>query len=155
MQDAHKRQTPGGAARPRGNAYQEPAGGALVLPCVSAEAMKAHLAEISTQIAAGAHAILILDGAGCHQSRGRPRLPNNISLLKPPPHCPELNPVENIREFSQGKRTQQPRLRQSLTPAATPGTPSSQTQNASPPLPNANGHRSQSDAVGVIRSCLL
>ena len=74
-------------------------GAALVLPCVSAEAMNAHLAEISTQIAAGAHAVLILDGAGWHQSGGRLRLPNNISLLKLPPYCPELNPVENVWEF--------------------------------------------------------
>jgi len=61
------------------------AGAALVLPCVSAEAMNAHLAEISTQLAAGAHAILVLDGAGWHQSGGRLPLPNNISLLKLPP----------------------------------------------------------------------
>ncbi len=65
-------------------------GAALVLPCVSAEAMNAHLAEISTQVAAG---------AGGHQSGGRLRLPENISLLALPPYCPELNPVENVREF--------------------------------------------------------
>ena len=74
-------------------------GAALVLPCVSAEAMSAHLAEISTQVAAGAHAVLVLDGAGWHQSGGRLRLPNNISLLSLPPYCPELNPVENIWAF--------------------------------------------------------
>ena len=78
------------------------AGAALVLPCVSAEAMNAHLAEISSQVAAGAHAVLVLDGAGWHQSGGRLRLPDNISLLKLPPYCPELNPVENIWEFLRG-----------------------------------------------------
>lgn len=77
-------------------------GAALVLPCVSAEAMNAHLAEISTQIAAGAHAVLILDGAGWHQSGGRLRVPENISLLPLPPYCPELNPVENVWEFLRG-----------------------------------------------------
>jgi len=61
--------------------------------------MSAHLAEISTQVAAGAHAVLVLDGAGWHQSGGRLRLPNNISLLSLPPYCPELNPVENIWAF--------------------------------------------------------
>ncbi len=75
------------------------AGAALVLPGVSAEAMTAHLAEISTQVAAGAHAVLILDGAGWHQSGGRLRVPNNISLLPLPPYCPELNPAENVWEF--------------------------------------------------------
>ena len=79
-------------------------GAALVLPCVSAEAMNAHLTEISTQVAAGAHAVLVLDGAGWHQSGGRLRLPNNISLLKLPPYCPELNPVENIWEFLRGNQ---------------------------------------------------
>ena len=74
-------------------------GAALVLPCVNAEAMNAHLAEISSQIAAGAHAVLILDGAGWHQSGGRLRLPDNISLLPLPPYCPELNPVENVWQF--------------------------------------------------------
>jgi hypothetical protein len=74
-------------------------GAALVLPHVSAEAMNAHLAEISTQIAAGAHAVLVLDGAGWHQEGTRLRLPPNISLLRLPPYCPELNPVENVWEF--------------------------------------------------------
>ena len=41
---------------------------ALVLPNANAEAMSLHLAEIAKQVAAGAHAILILDGAGYHQS---------------------------------------------------------------------------------------
>ena len=64
--------------------------------------MTAHLAEISTQVAAGAHAVLILDGAGWHQSGGRLRLPQNISLLALPPYCPELIPVENVWEFLRG-----------------------------------------------------
>ena len=64
--------------------------------------MTAHLAEISTQVAAGAHAVLVLDGAGWHQSGSRLRLPENISLLGLPPYCPELNPVENVWEFLRG-----------------------------------------------------
>ena len=40
---------------------------ALVLPCANAEAMNLHLEEISKQVAAGAHAVLALDGAGYHQ----------------------------------------------------------------------------------------
>ena len=36
----------------------------LVLPVVNTAAMNAHLAEISRSVASGAHAVLILDGAG-------------------------------------------------------------------------------------------
>lgn len=67
---------------------------------------------------------------------------NNPSLLKLPPYRPELNPVEDIWEFLRANQLSNrvfDTTRQSLTPAATPGTPSSQTQNASAPLPNANG----------------
>jgi len=49
-----------------------------------------------------AHAVLILDGAGWHQSGSRLRVPDNISLLGLPPYCPELNPVENVWEFLRG-----------------------------------------------------
>ena len=90
------------------------AGAALVLPRVSAEAMNAHLAEISTQVAVGAHAVLVLDGPtgqarglkahGWHQSGGRLQLPGNISLLPLPPYCPELNPIENVWEFLRGNQ---------------------------------------------------
>ena len=41
-------------------------GAALVLPFVNTEAMNLHLAEISTQVTPGAHAVLTLDGAGWH-----------------------------------------------------------------------------------------
>ena len=74
-------------------------GAALVLPNVDAEAMTLHLAEISRRVAPGAHAVVTLDGAGWHQTGGRLRLPDNISLLKLPPYSPELNPVENIWQF--------------------------------------------------------
>jgi len=61
-------------------------GAALVLPCANARTMNKHLAEISTQVAAGAHAVILLDGAGWHQTGGKLRLPQNISLLKLPPY---------------------------------------------------------------------
>jgi len=69
---------------------------ALVLPTVSTEAMSLHLAEINTQVASGAHAVTILDGAGWHQTGGKLRMPDNISLLPLPPYSPELNPVEIV-----------------------------------------------------------
>ena len=74
-------------------------GAALVLPDVNSAAMNLHLAEISRQIAPGAHAVLMLDGAGRHQTGGKLRIPDNISLLRLPPNSPELNPVENVWQF--------------------------------------------------------
>jgi DDE superfamily endonuclease len=61
--------------------------------------MNQHLAEISSQVAANAHAVVLVDGAGWHQTGGRLRVPQNISLLKLPPYSPELNPVENVWQF--------------------------------------------------------
>ena len=74
-------------------------GAGLVLPEANTEAMNLHLAEISRHVAPGAHAVVLLDGAGWHQTGGRLRLPDNISLLHLPPYSPELNPVENIWQF--------------------------------------------------------
>ena len=79
-------------------------GAAVVLPGISAEAMTAHLAEISTQIAAGAHGVVVLDGAGWHQQGGRLRVPPNLTLLPLPPYAPELNPVENVWQYLRGNR---------------------------------------------------
>ncbi len=56
-------------------------GAALVLPYANADAMSLHLAEISRHVAAGAHAVVVLDGAGWHQTGGRLRVPGNLSLL--------------------------------------------------------------------------
>ncbi|WP_188612954.1 transposase, partial [Chelatococcus reniformis] len=57
-----------------------------------------HLAEIATEIAPGKHAVLLLDQAGWHLSRHLV-VPPNITLMPPPPKCPELNPVENVWQF--------------------------------------------------------
>ena len=59
------------------------------------QAMSAHLAEIAKTVASGAHALLILDGAGWHGS-AELEVPDNITLLKLPPYSPELNPMENV-----------------------------------------------------------
>jgi hypothetical protein len=74
-------------------------GAAIITPAANMNMMNLHLAEISTQIAAGAHAILVCDGAGWHQ-RGRNLIvPGNISLLPLPPYSPELNPMENVWDY--------------------------------------------------------
>ena len=57
--------------------------------------MNAHLAEIARTVAPGAHAVLVIDGAGWHSAKAL-TVPDNISLLRLPPYSPELNPVENV-----------------------------------------------------------
>ena len=74
-------------------------GAAIIMPAVNTEAMNEHLKEISTQVAQGARAVLVLDGAGWHQQGERLIVPNNITLLPLPPYCPELNALENIWEY--------------------------------------------------------
>jgi hypothetical protein len=71
-------------------------GAGIIMPAVNTEAMNEHLKEISTQVAQGAHAVLVCDGAGWHQQGGRLRVPNNITMLPLPPYAPELNPMENV-----------------------------------------------------------
>ena len=76
-------------------------GAALVLPYVNRQAMNLHLQEISRTVADGAHAVLVLDGAGWHVSPDL-NVPGNITLLPLPPYAPELNPTENIWEYLRG-----------------------------------------------------
>jgi transposase len=73
-------------------------GAALVLPRCNAQAMNVHLAEISLAVEPGAHAVLMLDGAGWHIA-SELTVPDNITLLPLPPRSPELNPVENVWQF--------------------------------------------------------
>jgi transposase len=68
------------------------------MPFCDTEAMQAHLAEISTMVAHGAHAVLLIDQAGWHLA-GALNVPGNITLLPLPPRSPELNPVENVWQF--------------------------------------------------------
>ncbi len=70
----------------------------LVLPYVGTEAMNLHLVEIAKTVAQGAHALLLIDGAGWHVAKAL-KVPDNISLLKLPPYAPELNPMENVWQY--------------------------------------------------------
>src|ERR1017187_281320 len=72
-------------------------GVALVLPDSDTHAMNLHLAAVSKHIAPGAHAVMIVDGAGWHIADAL-LVPDNISLLFLPPYSPELNAQENIWE---------------------------------------------------------
>jgi transposase len=68
------------------------------LPRCTTEAMALQLAEIAQAVAPGAHAVVLLDQAGWHQSK-RLAVPTNITLVPLPAKAPELNPVENIWQF--------------------------------------------------------
>ena len=69
-------------------------GAAIVMPFADTHAMQTHLDEISRHVAAGAHAVLLMDQAGWHTT-AKLRAPANITLLPLPPKSPELNPAEN------------------------------------------------------------
>ena len=79
-------------------------GAAIIMPSANAEAMTEHLVEIGAQVAPGAHAVLVCDGAGWHQTGGRLRVPDNVTLLPLPSYCPELNPMENVWEYLRANR---------------------------------------------------
>ncbi|MGH7068735.1 MAG: transposase [Terracidiphilus sp.] len=69
-----------------------------------AHAMAEHLKEIGAQVASGAHAVVVCNGAGWHQPGERLRVPDNITLLPFPPYSPELNPMENIWDYLRGNK---------------------------------------------------
>jgi transposase len=60
--------------------------------------MGLHLAEIGRHVRPGAHAVLLLDGAGWHGAADL-AVPDNLTLLPLPPYSPELNPVENVWQY--------------------------------------------------------
>jgi transposase len=79
-------------------------GAAVIMPVVNTEAMSHHLKEISTQVATGAHALLVCGGAGWHQPGDRLIVPGNITLMPLPPYAPELNPMENVWDYLRGNK---------------------------------------------------
>jgi len=114
-------------------------GAGLILPACNTEAMNLHLAEIAKTVAPGTHAVLLVDQAGWHLS-ARLVVPNNITIIPLPPKCPELNPVENIWQYTTGSRTasSNPKTISSIT-AAMPGTCSSTALGKSCPSDYASG----------------
>ena len=70
----------------------------LVLPYADSAATGLHLAEISREVTPGAHAVVVLDGAGWHGA-GDLAVPDNLTLLPLPRYSPELNPVENVWQY--------------------------------------------------------
>jgi transposase len=78
-----------------------------LIPAANREAMEKYLADFSKHLRRGAHALLVLDGAGWHTS-GRLRVPGNVTLQLLPAKSPELNPAEQpwreIRQKYLGNR---------------------------------------------------
>jgi hypothetical protein len=71
-------------------------GAGLVPPFAKAEAMRRHPRVISRQVAPGADAVRVLDGAGWHGLAALGEVPRDLTLLPLPPCAPELNPVAKL-----------------------------------------------------------
>jgi hypothetical protein len=69
-----------------------------MLPSANTPAMQMHLDEISQNVAAKAHAVVLMDRAGGHNT-DKLKLPKNLSIILLPSRSPELNPVENIWRY--------------------------------------------------------
>lgn len=81
-------------------------GAAIIMPTANLEARTEHLTAISVQVARGAHANVVCDGASWHQHGERLRVADNITLLPLPSYSPERNPMENIGDDRRGNKTQ-------------------------------------------------
>ena len=68
------------------------------MPEANAAMMNLHLEAIGKAVDPGAHAAVLLDGAGYHRSQSL-RVPGNITLIPLPRYAPELNSAENIWEY--------------------------------------------------------
>ena len=66
---------------------------AWIMPVANTQTLQVQLDELSRNLQADHHMLLILDGAGWHKSHAL-RVPGNITLLHLPPYAPELNPAE-------------------------------------------------------------
>ena len=70
----------------------------LISPTLNVGVVNLFLAQFGRELAAGAHAVLVWDGAGYHTSDGLV-VPSNVSLIRLVPYSPELNPVENLWHY--------------------------------------------------------
>jgi transposase len=70
----------------------------LISPTLNAKVVNIFLDQMSRELAADVHAVLIWDGAGYHTAN-EVKVPENITVLKLPPYSPELNPIENLWHF--------------------------------------------------------
>ena len=68
---------------------------ALIVPFLSKEIMKKHLAQISAATVKGRFAVVVMDGAGWHRDDIADEF-DNLAILKLPAYSPELNPIEQV-----------------------------------------------------------
>jgi transposase len=64
--------------------------------------MNRFLAGFAATLAADEHAVLVLDRAGRHRAK-RLAVPSNVTLVRPPPYAPELDPVERVWLYLRGR----------------------------------------------------
>ncbi len=69
-----------------------------MLPKANTHAMQMHLDEISRNVAAKSHAVVLMDRAGWHKT-DKLKVPKNLTIILLPSRSPELNPVENIWQY--------------------------------------------------------
>ena len=69
-----------------------------MLPRANTGAMQMHLDEISRNVTAKAHAVVLMDRAGWHKT-DKLKLPKNLTIILLPSRSPELNPVENVWQY--------------------------------------------------------
>lgn len=69
-----------------------------MLPFANTRAMQMHLDEIGRNVAAGAHAAVLMDRAGWHTT-DKLKIPKNLTIILLPSRSPELNPVENVWQY--------------------------------------------------------
>ena len=79
--------------------------------------MQLHLDEISSNVAKGAHAVVLLDRAGWHIT-SKLDMPENITPIFLPSRAPELNPVENVWQYTVRTGSQTPSSK-TTTPLST------------------------------------
>jgi transposase len=70
----------------------------LISPALNAKVINTFLQQMSREVPADVHAVLIWDGAGYHTA-GEVKPPPNITLLRLPPCSPQLNPIENLWHY--------------------------------------------------------
>lgn len=73
-------------------------GVAIIMPYADTEAMQKHVDEISRAVAPGAHGLILFDQAGWHTTQ-KLKIPKNLTMMRLPPACPELNAAENIWQY--------------------------------------------------------
>ena len=71
------------------------------LPEANTEVMNLYLANFSKHLSGKEQALMVLDRAGWHRSKGLV-IPANVTLLLLPPYSPELNPSELL--WQNGRR---------------------------------------------------